>query len=335
MIPKELFQNVRRIEITTKRLATDVFAGQYHSVFKGHGMEFDEVREYQMGDDIRSIDWNVTARTGRPHIKKFVEERELTVMILVDASASCRFATAKQLKSQLAAEIAAALAFSAINNNDKVGLIIFTDQIEKFIPPRKGLRHVLRVIREVLYFEAKGRSTDIIHALDYFNKVTTRKSVGFIVSDFFEIPPTFPPPQRGEGSILNFLPRMGKVRFSNSLPPVGRGREGGNDLKKALKMTNRRHDMIAVTLNDPVEMDLSNCGLLELEDAETGQRILLDSSDQNLRERYRQQAADRLRDRETLFNSVGMDHVDLSTNSSYVQELVKFFFKRRRKLARK
>jgi len=300
MIPKELFQNVRRIEITTKRLATDVFAGQYHSVFKGHGMEFDEVREYQMGDDIRTIDWNVTARTGRPHIKKFVEERELTVMILVDASASCRFATVKQLKSQLAAEIAAALAFSAINNNDKVGLIIFTDQIEKFIPPRKGLRHVLRVIREVLYFEPKRHSTDIVQALDYLNKVTTRRAVGFIVSDFFTSP--------GHAA-------------------------GTNDLKKALKMANRRHDMIAVTLNDPAEMDLSDCGVMELEDAETGQKILLDSSDRNLRERYRQQAAGRLRNRETLFNSVGMDHVDLSTNSSYVQELVKFFLKRRKKIS--
>jgi len=330
MIPKELFANVRRIEITTKRLATDVFAGQYHSVFKGQGMEFDEVREYQMGDDIRAIDWNVTARTGRPHIKKFVEERELTVMILVDASASCRFATVKQLKSQLAAEIAAALAFSAINNDDKVGLIIFTDQIEKFIPPRKGLRHVLRVIREVLYFEPKRHSTDIVRALDYLNKVTTRRAVGFIVSDFFETPPTFPPPQRGEGSILNSLPLVGRPACR-----TGRVREGDNDLKKALKMTNRRHDMIAVTLNDPAEMDLSNCGVLELEDAETGQRILLDSSDQNLRERYRQQAVERLRDRETLFNSVDMDHVDLSTNSSYVQELIKFFLKRRRKLARK
>jgi len=300
MIPKELFQNVRRIEISTKRLVTDVFAGQYHSVFKGQGMEFDEVREYQIGDDIRTIDWNVTARTGRPHIKKYVEERELTVMLLVDASASCRFATVKQLKSRLAAEVAATLAFSAVKNNDKVGLIIFTDKVEKFIPPRKGLGHVLRVIREVLYFEAKGRSTDIIHALEYFNKVTTRKSVGFIVSDFF----------------------ASKTEDHTN-----------NNLKKTLNMTNRRHDMIAVTLNDPAEMNLPNCGLMELEDAETGQKILIDSSDNNFLEQYRRRASERINKREALFSSVGMDHVDLSTNTPFVQELIKFFLKRRKKIS--
>src|SRR3989338_3642638 len=161
MIPKEILEKIRRIEITTSRMVTDVFAGQYHSVFKGQGMEFDDVREYQIGDDIRSIDWNVTARTGRPHIKKYVEERELTVMILVDASQSCHFASVNQLKNKLAVEIAAVLAFSAIRNNDKVGLVIFTDTIEKFIAPRKGVSHVLRVIRELLYFKPKGKGTNI------------------------------------------------------------------------------------------------------------------------------------------------------------------------------
>ena len=182
MIPKDLYKKIKQIEITTSRLVTDVFAGQYHSVFKGQGIEFDEVREYQIGDDVKRIDWNVTARTGVPHIKKFIEERELTVMILVDVSASARFASTNELKSQLAAEMSALLALSAIRNNDKVGLIIFTDEIELFIPARKGRAHVLRLIREVLYFEPKGHSTDIIGALEFFSKVTTRKTISFLKS---------------------------------------------------------------------------------------------------------------------------------------------------------
>lgn len=304
MIPKELLQNVRRIEITTKRLVTDVFAGQYHSVFKGQGMEFEEVREYQIGDDIRAIDWNVTARTGRPHIKKFVEERELTVMIVVDASLSCRFATVKQLKSKLATEMAATIAFSAIKNNDKVGLLIFTNQTEKFIAPRKGLRHVLRVIREVLYpFEAKGESTDIPQALDYLNKVMTRRTVSFIISDFFVSGPQRPNAEEG--------------------------------LKKALNTANRRHDLVAVTLNDPAEVHLPSCGLVELEDAETGQKVLVDSSDPKIRQRYHHEAMIRLKARDLLFSSVGIDHVDISTAQPFVGELVKFFLRRRCQLAHK
>jgi uncharacterized protein (DUF58 family) len=185
MIPKEVLKNIRRIQITTSRVVSDVFAGQYQSVFKGKGMEFDEVREYQPGDEIRSIDWNVTARTGHAYVKKFVEERELTVMLLLDMSPSCFFGTVNSLKSQLAAEISSLLAFSAITNNDKVGFLAFTDRIEKFIPPRKGLRHVLRVVREALYLKPKGRATDINAALEYLNRVTTRKCVVFIISDFY------------------------------------------------------------------------------------------------------------------------------------------------------
>ena len=184
MIPKEILKKVRRIEITTKRMVTDVFAGEYESVFKGRGMEFDEVREYQPGDDIRSIDWNVTARTGHPYVKKFVEERELTVIFLVDASASGKFGTVDKMKNELAAEVCAVLAFSAIRNKDKVGLIIFTDTVEKFVPPKKGNIHVLRVIRELLYFKPRGTGTDIGVALEYLNKVTTRRAVTFLVSDF-------------------------------------------------------------------------------------------------------------------------------------------------------
>ncbi len=185
MIPREVLREIRRIEITTSRLVTDIFAGQYQSVFKGRGMEFHEVREYLPGDEIRFIDWNVTARTGRPFIKKFVEERELTVMILLDMSASSFFGSAGQLKIQLAAKIASVLAMAAVKNNDKVGFIAFSDRVEKFIPPRKGLRHILRIIREALYFKPQGVGTDINAVLDYLNRVTTRKTVAFIISDFF------------------------------------------------------------------------------------------------------------------------------------------------------
>jgi uncharacterized protein (DUF58 family) len=186
MIPKEILDKVRRIEITTSRLVNDFFAGAYHSAFKGMGMEFDQVREYQMGDDIRSIDWNVTARTGKAHVKQYVEERELSVMLLVDASASGHFASSGVLKNQLAAEVAAVLAFAAIGNNDKVGLLIFTDDIELYIPPRKGRSHVLRVIREVLYFKPKGKATNIPAALEYLRKVAKRRCVAFLISDFFQ-----------------------------------------------------------------------------------------------------------------------------------------------------
>jgi len=185
MIPKEVLQQIRRIQITTSRMVTDVFCGQYQSVFKGRGMEFDEVREYQPGDEIRSIDWNVTARMGHPYIKKFMEERELTVMLLLDLSGSSYFGTVNKLKRQIAAEICSVLAFSAIRNNDKVGLIIFTDRIEKFVPPKKGLSHVLRIVREALYFEPQGKKTNIPAALEYLNKVCKRSTVTFIVSDFY------------------------------------------------------------------------------------------------------------------------------------------------------
>jgi len=185
MIPKEVLQNIRRIQITTTRMVTDVFAGHYHSVFKGQGMEFEEVREYFPGDDIRSIDWNVTARMGHPFIKKFMEERELTIMFLLDLSASSSFGTVNKLKSQLAAELCSVLAMSAIKNNDKVGLIAFTDRIEKVVPPGKGLSHVLRIIREALYFRPEGKGTDLPGALDYLRRTTRRSTITFVISDFF------------------------------------------------------------------------------------------------------------------------------------------------------
>ncbi len=299
MIPKEILEKVRRIEITTSRLVTDVFAGQYHSVFKGRGIEFDEVREYQLGDDVRSIDWNVTARTGIPHIKKFVEERELTVMLMLDLSPSCRFASVRELKSKLAAEITAVLAFSAIRNNDKIGLIIFTDQVEKFIPPRKGKAHVLRLIRESLAFSARGRGTNLAGALEFLSKVTTRRVVCFVISDFFE----------------------------SGLPDPS----SSQAFTRALSVANRRHDLIAVTLNDPRESQLPDCGLLAVEDAETGRDVLIDTADGNVRREYRSLSLSRLEKREKLFRSSNMDHIYISTDAPYVDRFVQFFAKRRKR----
>lgn len=304
MIPKELFRKIRQIEITTSRLVTDAFAGQYHSVFKGQGIEFDEVREYQMGDDIRSIDWNVTARTGKPYVKQFIEERELTVMIMVDLSASARFSSINELKSQLAAEMSALLALSAIRNNDKVGLIIFTDDIELFIPPRKGRGHVLRLIREVLYFKPKGTSTDIRQALEFMTRVTTRKAITFLISDFL----------------------CHNLESSQD--------EVDDVFRKKLSMAHQRHDLIAVTLNDPREMKLPDCGLLTLEDAETGRLVCVDAGNARVRESYAKSNQVRIAKREAFFRSLGIDYINISTDTSYADEVVRFFRKRLRKIRR-
>ena len=291
MIPKEIFKQVRRIQITTSRMVTDVFAGQYQSVFKGRGMEFDEVREYQPGDEIRSIDWNVTARTGRPYVKKFVEERELTVMLLLDMSLSCSFGTVKQLKSKLAAELCSLLAFSAIQNNDRVGLIIFTDRIEKFIPPRKGLSHVLRVIREALYFKPEGIRTDIKAALEYLGKITSRRTVTFIVSDFYD-----------------------------------------SDFKKALSIANKRHDIITVTITDPLEIELPNIGIVRLDDPETGESYLIDTSSASLRKDYHRKSLQRFQERKKLFQSISVDSIDIRTDVPYSKKLITFFKMRERRM---
>lgn len=302
MIPKEILQKVKRIEIKTSRMVSDVFAGQYHSVFKGQGIEFDEVREYLPGDDIRTIDWNVTARTGIPHVKKFVEERELTVMILVDVSASSQFSSSGVLKSQLAAEMASLLALSATRNNDKVGFIAFSDHIEKFIPPRKGRSHVLRLIREILYFQPEHQGTDIIGALEYLNRVTTRKSIVFLLSDFLQSP-----------------------------TPVTLGRS--RDLKKVLAIAHKRHDLIAVTLNDPREYSLpAQGGLFMLQDVETGKVLEVDPAAKQVRHAYESFNRQRRQVRELMFKSIGMDYIDVFTDTAYVDEMVKFFLKRRRRL---
>ena len=290
MIPKEILREIRRIQITTSRMVTDVFAGQYQSVFKGQGMEFHEVREYSPGDEIRSIDWNVTARTGNLFVKKFVEERQLTVMLLLDMSASSYFGTSEQLKMQLAAKLCSLLAFSAIKNNDKVGFIAFTDRIEKFIPPRKGIGHVLRVIREALYFKPQGLGTDITIALEYLNRVTTRKTVTFIISDF--------------------------------LSP---------DFKKMLAVANKRHDIGAITITDPRELELPDIGLVKLFDPEKKRDFILDTSDKKLRQEYARKNQQRIKERDTLFRSLHVDNIDVRTDIPYSQSLLKFFKTRERR----
>ncbi|MBC8183591.1 DUF58 domain-containing protein [candidate division KSB1 bacterium] len=284
MIPKEILKKVKRIEITTRGLVNDIFSGEYHSVFKGRGMEFSEVREYQLGDDIRTIDWNVTARMGHPYVKIFEEERELTVMLLVDVSSSGNFGTYERMKGEIAIEICALLAFSAIKNNDKVGLIIFTDGIEKFIPPKKGKSHVLRVLRELLYHEPKGTGTDIGKTLEYLNKVTKRRSVVFLVSDF-----------------------------------INTGYE------KALQIANRRHDIVAITVTDPREMKMPDVGFIELEDAETGEVILVDTSYDEFRGQFANQSNDDKVNRDKLFRSINVDHIDVQTDKDYIEPLMRFF----------
>ncbi|MFQ5823686.1 MAG: DUF58 domain-containing protein, partial [bacterium] len=247
-------------------------------------MEFSEVREYQIGDDIRTIDWNVTARMGHPYVKIFEEERELTVMLLVDVSSSGNFGTVERMKGEIAIEICALLAFSAIKNNDKVGLIIFTDRIEKFVPPKKGKSHVLRVLRELLYHEPQGRGTDISLALEYLSQVISRRAVVFLVSDFI-----------------------------------------AEDYKKAMQIANKRHDLVAITITDPREMELPDIGIVELEDAETGEIVLLDTTDSILRQSFTSERKQYKSEQERLLNSMNVDYIDIRTDVSYIEPLIQFF----------
>jgi uncharacterized protein (DUF58 family) len=292
MIPKEILKKVKRIEIATRGLVNELFSGEYHSVFKGRGMEFSEVREYQIGDDIRNIDWNVTARVGNPYIKVFDEERELTVMLLVDVSSSGSFGTANQMKGEIAAELCAVLAFSAIKNNDKVGLIIFSDKIEKFIPPRKGKQHVLRVIREILYFQPEDSQTDLNVALEYLTKIIKRRSIVFLISDFLT-----------------------------------------ENYEKSLQVANKNHDIIAINIIDPREVDLPDIGFLELEDAETGETILVDTSNPAIRGGFFSESKIEREERGKFFKSIGVDNINIFTDRSYVEPIVRFFRMRARRLA--
>lgn len=291
MIPKEVLKKIRQIQIRSRHVVNDVFAGQYHSVFKGQGMEFEEVREYIPGDDIRSIDWNVTARSGIPHIKKFVEERELTVMLLVDVSGSHDFGSSRQLKKDLAAELAAILAFSAIRNNDRVGLILFSDDIELYVPPDKGTSHVLRVIREVLYFKPKGTGTSIQAGLDFLNRVTTRKTVSFVISDFLD-----------------------------------------QDYQKALRITARRHDLIAAIIADRREDEFPPVGVVSVVDTETGKSRLIDTSSPAFREklRIRQEAARKQLHAD--LQASGVDPIQFYAGEPYEREFVRFFRMRERRM---
>ncbi len=290
MLSREQLRAVRKIQIRTSHLVSDLFAGQYQSVFKGRGMEFAEVRLYQPGDDVRTIDWNVTARTGVPHVKRFAEERELTVVLLVDASASTAFGSVAQLKSTLAAELSAVLAFSAITNNDKVGLVIFTDRIELALPPRKGTHHVLRVIREVLACRPAGRGTDLAAAIEHLDTVTKRRCVVFVVSDFLD-------------------------------PGAAR----------ALRLAARRHDVVAVVLEDPREAALPDVGLVELEDAETGARWTIDTGDRRVREAFAARAAAARAERDRMLRAADVDAVVVATDRSYTEALLRFFRMRERR----
>ena len=285
MIPREILDKVQQIEIQTGRLVNNLFAGEYHSVFKGHGMEFAEVREYQPGDDVRAIDWNVTARAGgKPFVKVYDEERELTVVLVVDASASGAFGSDARLKGEIAVEISAVLAFSAIKNNDRVGLLIFTDEVEVFVPPKKGKRHVLRVIRELLYHEPRNRGTSIATAADYLDRVVRRHSVVFLLSDFLD-----------------------------------------EDYEGALRRLRRRHDLVAVTMQDPREAQIPDVGLIELEDAETGTLTVVDSHHEPTRKAYAQRWRRQRRERQQLFRRHDIDEIEIDTTQPYVRPLVRFF----------
>lgn len=287
MISKDILKKVRKIEIQTKGMVNNIFGGEYQSTFKGRGMEFSEVRQYTFGDDIRQIDWNVTARTGDPFIKQFEEEREQTLMLCVDISPSGVFGSQGQSKMELSIEICAVLAFSAIKNGDKVGLVLFTDVIEKVIPPKKGRLHVLRLIRELLTTEPKGKGTDISEALSYVNRLLNRRAIIILASDFQD-----------------------------------------EQYHRQLKITNRKHDLVNIFINDKLEDELPDLGLLPLKDAETGNEVLVDTSSENVRKEYRKK---RLAYKEKLRNyflRMKVDMIEVETNASYVRPLISFFHRR-------
>ncbi|MFN2169981.1 MAG: DUF58 domain-containing protein [Candidatus Promineifilaceae bacterium] len=293
MLTSELMKKIRRIEIRTRKLVNDSFAGDYHSIFKGRGMEFDEVRPYQIGDEIRNIDWNVTARTGEPYIKRYVEERELTVMLVVDASASENFGSVERFKREIAAELTAVLSFAATTNNDKVGLLIFTDKVELFIPPRKGRKHVLRLIRELLAFEPQSEGTDIKMALDKVNQILKRRSIIFLVSDFMADPESY---------------------------------------RRQLSVTNRRHDLIAVDLNDPLDSEIADVGLLAVEDPESGAIEWIDTGNKKWQEAFRKRMAALETEKTRVFRQASVDRIDIQTDEEYSTALTRFFQDRSRRL---
>ena len=317
MIPREILKKIRQIELRTNRIVTETLAGQYHSVFKGQGMNFDEVREYQPGDDVRAIDWNVTARMNHPFIKKFVEERELTLMLVVDVSGSGLFGSRDQSKRELAAEIASVLAFSAIRNNDKVGLILFSDEVEKFIPPRKGRSHVLRVIREVLFFEPKRRGTDLNAALEFLLRVQSHKAIAVVVSDFIGSPAA--PRQQGGKRVrpqMLLLESLAQASFT------------------MLRQANRKHDVVAVQVSDPHELELPNLGRLIFQDAETGQIVEVNTGDARKRAAFAERQTKSQAEIARLFRRAGIDAMQLRTDQDYGPTLAKFFENREKRRLR-
>ncbi|MDF1513578.1 MAG: DUF58 domain-containing protein [Anaerolineae bacterium] len=298
MMTSDLIKTIRRIDIRTRHLVNDSFAGEYKAIFKGRGMEFDEVRPYQPGDEVRSIDWNVTARMHEPFVKRYVEERELTVMLAVDASASGLFGTKQRFRRELAAELGAVLAFSAISNNDKVGLIVFTDQVELHIPPRKGHRHVLRLTRDLLAFEPQHKGTDITLALDHLNRTLKRRTIIFMLSDFL---------------------------YAYDKPVIQTAYE------KALVVTNRHHDLVSLVLTDDREMRWPDIGLIVLEDAESGQQLWLDSSDPSWQSYFSEHTQDIYRWRRAVLSRAQVDHITITVGEDYVKPLMVFFQGRARR----
>ena len=289
MTPSEIIKKVRRLEIRTRHLVTDSVTGAYHSSFKGRGMDFEEVREYAIGDDVRTIDWNVSAKMDKPFVKVFREERELTLMLLIDLSASGIFGSVEQSKRERAAEIASVLAFSASQNNDKVGLILYTEEVEHYIPPKKGRRHILRLIRDILFFKPQGRGTAHKVALDYLNRVQRRKAVVFHISDFLDT---------------------------------------SDELFQSLAMVNQRHDLISISLSDPRESKLPNVGLITLEDAEMGEIVEVDTGNASVRQRYHMNAIARRDLFAKSMRQKGLDWIETNTEEAYMPALRKLFARR-------
>ena len=289
MDTKEILKKVRSIEIKTKGLSNHIFAGEYNTAFKGRGMTFSEVREYEIGDDLRTIDWNVTARYNSPFVKVFEEEREITLMLMVDVSSSSSFGTNKRFKRELVSEISAVLAFSAIKNNDKVGVIFFSDKIEKFISPSKGKRHILRIIKEILTFQSTSKKTNIKKALEYFNRVTKKRSICFLLSDFFD-----------------------------------------SDFFEPVKLSAKRHDLVAVNTLDSRELEIPNVGLLSLQDSEEDNEILVDSSDRKFRRNFKNKQLSRLETLKKELSLCGADYIQLLTQEDIISPLINFFKNRKK-----
>jgi uncharacterized protein (DUF58 family) len=294
MLPREILRQIRRLQLKARRAVEDLLGGEYHSVFKGTGIAFEEVREYQPGDDIRAIDWNVTARMGHPFVKRFIEERERTVVLVVDCSASQQFGSGLRQKREVAAELAAVLAFSAVSNNDRVGLVQFTDRVERFLPPRKGARHVLRLIRDVLFYEPDHRGTSLGVAFDFLNRVLRRRTIVFVLSDFLD-----------------------------------------EDFGASLKRAGRRHDLVAIRITDPGEERLPAVGLMELEDAETGGRLLVDAGSAAVRSAFATRAASQRAVLKQLVAQARADLVDVATDGGHLDALIRFFRLRERRVRRR